>query len=79
MPNVSGYMNRVSETFNTNGYAGGIIHKVGSENARETPSKTDNSHAGNINIYLHRGSNQYQNISEVRVKSIISIGFIKLY
>ena len=32
-----------------------------------------------ISIYLHRSSSQYQNISEVRVKSVISNGFIKLY
>ena len=33
-----------------------------------------------INIDNSRSSNQYQNnLNEVRVKSIISIGFIKLY
>ena len=36
---------------------------------------------GRSNIYLHLNwsSNQYQSINEVRVKSIISNGFIKLY
>ena len=33
-----------------------------------------------LNIDLQRSSNQYtNNLNEVRVKSIISIGFIKLY
>ena len=32
-----------------------------------------------LDLNLSYMSNQYQNISEVRVKSIISIGLIKLY
>ena len=55
--------------------ASGIIYNL--RNEREW---AHNGHTGvRIAINLSRVSNQYQYINEVRVKSIISNGFIKLY
>ena len=47
---------------------------------RQNCSQTvrDWDHSG-ISINLSRSSSVYTNINEVRVKSLISIGFIKLY
>ena len=73
MPNVTGYADLAAKVW----WASGIIKYHGSEN--------DGVGGGGygpegFDIDLSIVSNQYQNnLNEVRVKSIISIGFIKLY
>ena len=72
VPNVTGYTDLAAKVW----WASGIIKYHGSEN--------DGVGGGGygpegFDIDLSISSNQYQSINEVRVKSIISIGFIKLY
>ena len=72
MPNVWGQSN-----LNCNGYStGGVLY-----NSRHTFGNSGGGGRGGnaLQISTDRSSSQYQNISEVRVKSIISNGFIKLY
>ena len=72
MPNVWGQSN-----LNCDGYwAGGVLY-----NSRYTFGNSGGGGRGGnaLQISTDRSSSQYQNISEVRVKSIISNGFIKLY
>ena len=79
VPNVTGYV----------GYRGGgyvMFYNIYGAfqpvlDGHITWRKSDSGHAGEVNAYLNlsSSSNQYQNISEVRVKSIISNGYIRLY
>ena len=48
-------------------------------NSQITWKSSPDHRANNANFSLNRSSNQYQSIKEVRVKSIISNGYIKLY
>ena len=73
MPNIYGQVGSHSHM-----YPSGFLYVVG--------AKRDNSSNNwvwandtELIVNLNRGSNQYQSINEVRVKSIISNGFIKLY
>ena len=79
MPNVTGYV----------GYRGGnyvmFYNIYGAfqpvRDGHITWRKSDGGHAGEVNAYLNlsSSSNQYQSINEVRVKSIVSNGYIRLY
>ena len=57
-------------------YSFAIDNNMNRQNCNQTVRDWD--HSG-ISINLSRSSSVYTNINEVRVKSLISIGFIKLY
>ena len=79
MPNANCSIGCISEAFNISGWCSGVAVKYNGHNGHGTPTSIDTSGAGAFDIHLSRASNVYTNINEVRVKSIISIGFIKLY
>ena len=84
MPNVTGsfsfhnYGISSIKTWIVNGAFNsfGIDGTMNRQNCTQTVIDWD--HSG-VSLNLSRSSNVYTNINEVRVKSIISIGFIKLY
>ena len=71
VPNVTGHFNAGEN----NSFAGGCFYMNGWQHL------AGDGAYGSPTFYFQptRSSNQYQSINEVRVKSIISIGFIKLY
>ena len=82
MPNVTGY-HTVGFKGQNDPYGDNSSYSGGSITLTKVLPNMSNSVGGwyrvRVNHDNSRVSNQYQNISEVRVKSIISIGFIKLY
>ena len=73
VPNVTGFQEFGTKTWYSNG-----VFRTQNNNSDGISGGRDGPDG--ITIDLSRGSNQYiNNLKEVRVKSIISIGFIKLY
>ena len=72
MPNLWGQSN-----LNCAGYwAGGVL----SNNSGTWGNSGSGSKVGNaLQISAARSSSQYQNISEVRIKSVISNGYIRIF
>ena len=83
MPNVTGTIGLCSDGIGWFGWNGRFFSNgCFSTTNNELRGYMFNSGEGLVNsAYLNpnRSSNQYQSINEVRVKSIISNGFIKLY
>ena len=79
MPNANCSIGCISEAFNIGGWCSGIAVKYNGHNSNGTPPSIDTSGAGAFDIYLNRASSQYQSISEVRVKSVISSGYIRIF
>ena len=77
MPNVTGYVAGFINAL-ADPYANGSFY-VSNKNNRITEIGGNRYPAFDTNFNSSRSSNVYKSINEVRVKSIISIGFIKLY
>ena len=73
VPNVYGQMGSHSHM-----YPSGFLYVAGAQRDNSSNNWVWSNDTELI-VNLSRASNQYQSINEVRVKSLISIGFIKLY
>ena len=73
MPNVYGQVGSHSHM-----YPSGFLHVVGANRDNRSNNWIWSKDVELI-VNLSRGSNQYQSINEVRVKSIISNGYIRIF
>ena len=73
VPNVTGYLNEFDDFISI----GGSFYRPGG--GQTSLYNSESTYNTNIHFSSNRSSNQYQNISEVRVKSIISNGYIRIF
>ena len=77
MPNVSGNFGTWGWDNHNGPFANGIFYNENVGGTRRTGGSIQ--YTLKTTAILNRGSNQYQSINEVRVKSIISNGYIRIF